>query len=178
VLLWLYPFAKRFTDFPQVILGVQMGLGYPVGMTAMGFDPSRLLEPENAKQVGAIGAFYMANVCWVIVYDTIYAHQDLKDDISAGVKSMAVRFQHHSKLMLTSMCVMEVLLLLASGILCDFGRGYTAFACGGVWVSLVYMVSTVNLEEATECLWWFKNGCWLVAGSISKGLVAEFLEIR
>lgn len=77
----LYPFAKRFTSWPQAILGLAFAYGGLVGWTA---------------QTGALAApsllIYLAAVLWTIGYDTIYALQDIRDDIAAGVLSTARTF--------------------------------------------------------------------------------------
>ena len=83
----LYPFAKRFTSWPQAILGMAFGFGGILGWTATTgtLDPPALL-------------LYLAAILWTIGYDTIYALQDIADDERAGVKSTARLFGKHVKL--------------------------------------------------------------------------------
>lgn len=171
-LLWLYPFAKRFTQYPQLVLGFHIALGIYLGMSAMGYD---VWTDKSPTRVAATVAFYLACVAWTVVYDTIYAHQDLKDDIKAGVKSMAVRFQHSAKTVLFSTAALQVLLLVAAGILGKFSVSYFSITCAGTAIALVYMISAVDLNQPAECMWWFKNGCWLVGSTIAGGLVKEYL---
>lgn len=82
----LYPFAKRFTSWPQAILGMAFGFGGILGWTATTgtLDPPALL-------------LYLAAILWTIGYDTIYALQDIADDERAGVKSTARLFGKHVK---------------------------------------------------------------------------------
>ncbi len=81
VLVAVYPFAKRFTYWPQVVLGLTFKWGALVGWVAV---------------QGALGAapllLYAGAVLWTIGYDTIYAHQDKEDDVMVGLKSTALRF--------------------------------------------------------------------------------------
>ncbi|RYP69050.1 hypothetical protein DL769_005368 [Monosporascus sp. CRB-8-3] len=104
LLLALYPFAKRFTDFPQIVLGIQLAIGFFMGFASIDHDllrsPRSLDGLENDRKDHALLAFYLANVCWTIVYDTVYAQQDVEDDAKAGVRSMAVRFRGSTRTLL------------------------------------------------------------------------------
>ncbi|KAF2962889.1 hypothetical protein GQX73_g10686 [Xylaria multiplex] len=181
-LLALYPFAKRFTDFPQMILGVQVGIGVFMGIAAIDDscfrDIGGFATIRSNQNIQAMMAFYLANACWTVVYDTIYAQQDVEDDVKAGVRSIAVRFRGNTRALLWSVSSIVVATLLASGYLQGFGYGYMAVTCGGTMMSLSYMLSTVNFTVPTECAWWFRNGTWLVGSSISGGLILEIFRAR
>jgi 4-hydroxybenzoate polyprenyltransferase len=73
-----------------------------MGSAAMGYNPFvgslSQATSENDGRIISIVAFYASNTLWAIIYDTIYAHQDIKDDSKAGVKSMAVKFGTKIKL--------------------------------------------------------------------------------
>ncbi|KAI1813505.1 UbiA prenyltransferase family-domain-containing protein [Poronia punctata] len=170
-LLWLYPFAKRFTDFPQVILGVQVGIGFFMGRAAVVW----LFWDYDYR---ALTAFYLANICWTIVYDTVYAQQDVEDDAKAGVRSIAVRFRDRTKGLLWTVAMAQVALLLASGYWEGFGGGYMTMCCGGVFLSQAYMLLTIDLRDPEECSWWFRRGTWFVGLSICGGLLLECLGVR
>jgi 4-hydroxybenzoate polyprenyltransferase len=81
----IYPFAKRFTWWPQVFLGLAFNWGALLAWTA---------------HTGSLGApavvLYMAGIAWTLFYDTIYAHQDTEDDALIGVKSTARLFGDRS----------------------------------------------------------------------------------
>lgn len=171
-LLFLYPFAKRFTDFPQLILGFQVGIGIPLGMAAVGWN-SRETKPQTWQ---ALASLYFANICWTVVYDTVYAQQDVEDDTKAGVRSMAVRFRNGTRILLTSVATLLVVLLVAAGILEGMSATYFTLACGGTAGSMVWMLTTIDLKRPEQCMWWFKNGCWLVGLSIAAGLGCEALN--
>jgi len=77
----IYPFMKRYTHFPQVFLGAAFGWAIP-----MVYMATQQTIPAEAWLL------FMANLCWVLAYDTIYAMADYDDDIKAGIKSTAVLF--------------------------------------------------------------------------------------
>ena len=80
----LYPFMKRWTDFPQAWLGLVFTWGAPVGWVAMRGDLP-----------GVLAALYAGSVCWCVGYDTIYALQDREDDALVGIGSCALTLGRH-----------------------------------------------------------------------------------
>lgn len=100
---------KRITYWPQFVLGMTFNWGALLGWSAVKGD---LL-------LSACLPLYAAGVCWTIVYDTIYAHQDKRDDIIVGIKSTALRFGKDTKLWLTGFSAGMIGGLLTTGIVCD-----------------------------------------------------------
>ena len=174
ILLALYPFAKCFIDYPQVVLGFQMSIGVVMGSAAMGMNPLSTLE--NSRLLTSVGALYASNVTWTVIYDTIYAHQDIQDDFKAGVKSMAVRFGDSTKFLLSSLAVLQVALLVGMGVVMEIDFIYFAVTCGGALATLGYMIWSVDLRKPEECWWWFQNGCWYTGGAIASGFLLEYLR--
>ena len=173
ILLALYPFAKRFTDYPQVVLGIQLSTGVIMGSTAMGMNP---FSPfENPRVQASVSALCASNIAWTIIYDTIYAHQDIKDDSKAGVKSMAVKFGDSTKFLLSGLALLQVALLIGVGVVMEMGFFYFAVTCGGALATLGFMIWSVDLQKPEECWWWFKNGCWYTGGAIAGGFLLEYL---
>jgi 4-hydroxybenzoate polyprenyltransferase len=148
-LLFLYPFTKRFTDFPQLILGFQVSIGFLLGMAAV--DPDAFGNTAYSKE--AVAAFYLMNVAWTLVYDTVYAQQDVEDDAKAGVRSMAVRFRNGPRMLLTGVVVLQMVLLGLTGTLQGMGAAYFAVACGGTLLSMLWMLTTIDLKKPSECMW-------------------------
>lgn len=169
-LLWLYPFGKRFTDYPQIILGIQISIGFLMGLVAMGMD----LLHQSDKVQGGSWSFYASLVAWTVVYDTVYARQDIRDDAKAGVKSMAVLFQHLMRPLLCVCASIQVGLLVAAGWLAGLGTIYYVVSCGGVALSLFTMIMSVKLDEPADCMWWFKNACWHVGIPLASGLIGQY----
>lgn len=97
----IYPFCKRFTNFPQVLLGFLFNSGMLAGFLniSTSFDYT-LLFP------------YLAFIFWTIIYDTIYAMQDINDDKMIGIKSTAIKFGSKYKLILHLLNTFYLLLLL------------------------------------------------------------------
>lgn len=177
-LLALYPFAKRFTDYSQAILGFQIALGLFMGLAALEPDflgrlTALAAAPAADQTTWAMCAFYLACACWTMIYDTVYAQQDVKDDAKAGVRSMAVYFRGRERILLWSLVLTMVASLTACGLWQGFGVAYFACACGGVLSSLSYMLLTINFDNCDECSWWFEQGYRFVAISLVLGLSLE-----
>lgn len=101
----IYPFAKRFTWWPQVFLGIAFNWGALLGYAAI------------AGELTAAPVFlYLAGIAWTLFYDTIYAHQDKEDDVLIGVKSTARLFGDNTPVWLKRFLVVCVLLITGAVI--------------------------------------------------------------
>jgi 4-hydroxybenzoate polyprenyltransferase len=165
-----YPLAKRVTYYPQFVLGLTFSWGAIMGFPALGID----LLANNAALVAA-GCLYASNVAWTILYDIIYAHMDVKDDVKAGIKSIVVRHGNDSKAVLTGLAATQVGLLAAAGVAIGASPVYFVGVCGSAVATLAVMIRRVNLESVPNCWWWFRYGCWFTGGGVSLGLGAEYL---
>ncbi|MCJ1309050.1 hypothetical protein MMC25_002705 [Agyrium rufum] len=185
----IYPFCKRVTHYPQIVLGFSLALGQFVGAAATGLDPVSLIS--RAWQNGGIGLggwglsgdrgregqigtamiyFYGANVLNTIIYDAVYAHQDLADDVKAGVKSVAVAWREKTQPVIMGLAAAEIGLLTAAGYFSGFGSGYFGFAVGGTAAVLGTMVTDVRLDVPESCAKWFGYLLWGTGATISIGL--------
>ena len=168
VLTALYPLAKRITNYPQVVLGLTWSWGAVIGLPAMGVQ---LGDDTQAFKVAS--CLYGSGIAWTILYDMMYAHQDLQDDKKAGVKSIAIRFERNAKFVLSGLGIVQMLLLLATGSAVDAGIFYyLGYIFAAMSVSI--MVRTVDLQKPSSCWWWFQNGCWLTGGSVALGCCGEY----
>lgn len=165
-----YPLAKRVTHYPQFVLGLTFSWGAIMGFPALGVD---LLQ--NSAALTAAGFLYASNVAWTVLYDMIYAHMDIKDDAKAGIKSIALKHDEHTKQILSGLAVAQIGLLAAAGVAAGAGPVFFIGSCGGAAITLSVMIKRVNLKSVKDCWWWFVNGCWLTGGVISAGLGAEYL---
>jgi 4-hydroxybenzoate polyprenyltransferase len=170
ILVATYPLAKRVTYYPQLVFGLTYSWGTIMGFPALGVD----LLSNNSALVAA-GCLYAGNVAWGILYDMIYAHQDAKDDVKAGIKSIVVRHGHQTKPILTGLGAVQVGFLAAAGMAVGASPVFFVGACGGAVASLGTMIYKVKLDSVADCWWWFKNGSWITGGSISLGMLAEYL---
>ena len=136
---------KRFTYWPQIGLGLAFSWGALMGWAAAF---GRLDLPAYLLYSGAI--------CWVIGYDTIYAHQDREDDALIGVKSTALLFGARTKPMLARvLCGGDLLIALAGGAAgggCIFGLGLLAFASHLAW-----QIVRLDIDDPANCLVVFKS---------------------
>jgi 4-hydroxybenzoate polyprenyltransferase len=168
-----YPLAKRVTNYPQFVLGLTFSWGAIMGFPALGID---ILADQSAL-VAAV-ALYASCVAWTVNYDMIYAHMDIKDDVSAGIKSIALRHEHNTKAVLSGLSVAQIGLLAVAGYFAGAGPVFFIGSCGGAAVTLATMTWRVRLKEVKNCWWWFKNGCWWTGGAISLGLLGDYLVRR
>ncbi|KAL0940691.1 4-hydroxybenzoate polyprenyl transferase [Colletotrichum truncatum] len=165
-----YPLAKRVTYYPQAVLGLTFSWGAMMGFPALGID---LLSNSGALMAAA--CLYTSNVAWTVLYDMIYAHQDIKDDAKAGIKSIALKHDAETKQVLTGLAAVQIGLLGLAGFAAGAGPLFYIGSCGGAAVTLGIMIKRVNLKSVKDCWWWFCNGCWLTGGVISLGLAADYV---
>jgi 4-hydroxybenzoate polyprenyltransferase len=109
----LYPFMKRYTQLPQVMLGAAFSWGM-----IMAFAEAKGEIPPVAWLL------FSANILWTIAYDTMYAMVDRDDDISIGVKSTAILFAHYDKRIIGFLQLITLALLLTVGEMLAFGWPY------------------------------------------------------
>ncbi|KAI1139193.1 prenyltransferase [Hypoxylon sp. FL0543] len=162
-----YPWAKRHTYFPQVVLGFCLSWGIMVGSSATGIekpwaDPAAL-------------SLLLASILWTMIYDTIYAYQDIEDDVKIGVRSTAVLFGSYTKCLLWVLISLLGACLLLYGEMAQMGATYYVVTIGGCLSSLSAMVANVELKNDASCWWWFSCGFWFTGISITVGLLAGYL---
>lgn len=143
----VYPFAKRFTDWPQFFLGLAFSWGGLMGWAGL----------TGSLSMAAV-LVYIAAIVWTIGYDTIYAHQDKEDDALIGVRSTARLFADDTKIWLGGFySVMGVLLAVAFWLA---GAGFPAYlGLLAALVLLAYQIIVLDIDNPTQCLALFKlNG--------------------
>jgi 4-hydroxybenzoate polyprenyltransferase len=141
----VYPFMKRITYWPQIVLGLAFSWGALMGWPA---TFARLDLPAFLLYAGAIS--------WVIGYDTIYAHQDREDDALIGIKSTALLFRERTKPMLALFYALAVALIALAGWNAGaglvFALGLLAFAAHLAW-----QIARLNVDDPVNCLVVFKS---------------------
>ncbi len=120
----IYPFAKRFTWWPQMFLGIAFNWGALLAWTAH----------TGHLELPAV-ILYLAGIAWTLFYDTIYAHQDTEDDALIGVKSTARLFAENSGKWLFGFLVLTVLLMAFAVVQATIDQSPFALlvALGGPW---------------------------------------------
>ena len=140
----IYPFAKRFTDWPQFFLGLAFSWGALMGWAGLfgGLSWAPVL-------------LYLGSVAWTIGYDTIYAHQDKEDDALVGVRSTARLFGANTKAWLAGLYGLTLVLLLAA--YAGAGVGFIAYL--GLFVAAVmfaWQILVLDIDNPDQCLQLFK----------------------
>jgi 4-hydroxybenzoate polyprenyltransferase len=137
----VYPFAKRFTWWPQLFLGVAFNWGALLGWTA---------------HAGSLGwpavALYAGGIAWTLFYDTIYAHQDAEDDALIGVRSTARLFGDQTPRWLRRFLVATVCLIGLAVLLAGLSGNVLALvvALGGAWAMGWHMTWQLTLFDPED----------------------------
>ena len=154
----VYPFMKRITHWPQIVLGLAFSWGALMGWAAWfgRLDPPAYL-------------LYAGSIAWVIGYDTIYAHQDREDDALVGVKSTALLFGERTKQMLALFYGLAVALIGAAGWTAGAGPVY-AVGLAAFAAHLAWQIARLDIADPDLCLVVFKSdrdaGLILFAGMV------------
>ncbi len=170
VLVVTYPLAKRVTHYPQFVLGLTFSWGAIMGFPALGID---ILADHLAMTT--VAALYASCVSWTVLYDMIYAHMDIKDDVIVGIKSIAIRHEKKTKVILSALGIFQVVMLAAAGNACGAGPIFYFGSCGSAATTIGLMIWKVRLKQVKSCWWWFKNGALFTGGGIAAGLLADYL---
>ena len=141
----LYPFVKRFSYWPQAVLGLAFNwgalLGWPAVLGRLDWTPVVL---------------YAGAVCWTIGYDTIYAHQDREDDDLIGLKSTALRFGRATKPWLAVLYGAAWLAITAAGLLAAAGTAFLLVMLIAA-AQLAWQIATLDIDNAENCLKRFRS---------------------
>jgi 4-hydroxybenzoate polyprenyltransferase len=169
IIMMIYPFGKRFTHFPQLIMGSGFTVSIFMACAAVGADAS-------VGSAHYASALFLGVACMLIVAiaDTIHAYQDLHDDARAGIKSMTLILGDRPKTWLWTVTAGIEGLLLMVGHQNDFSPFYYLITCGGSFFVLSAMLVLVDLRVAADCRWWFHRGGIGSVFAIVSGLYIEY----
>ncbi|ELX8379882.1 4-hydroxybenzoate octaprenyltransferase [Providencia vermicola] len=144
-LAWVYPFVKRVSHLPQVVLGAAFGWSIPMGFSAVS---------ESLPLVCWL--LFLVNILWSVIYDTQYAMVDRNDDLKIGVKSTAILFGQYDKLIIGILQVVMIGLLVAIGLLANLGVTYYISLLLAALLFVYQQKLMVNRERA-PCFKAFMN---------------------
>ncbi|OLP54497.1 4-hydroxybenzoate polyprenyltransferase [Rhizobium rhizosphaerae] len=162
VIVAAYPFAKRVTNWPQLVLGLAFSWGALMGWSA---EFSTIGLPAVA--------LYLAAIAWTIGYDTIYAYQDREDDALVGIGSTARRFGERPKPWLTALYGAALVFMLVA--FASAGVGFLAYlGLLAAAVVLAYQILALRIHDAEQCLALFRANN-IVGLIIFIGLVAAWI---
>ncbi|MBT3430262.1 MAG: 4-hydroxybenzoate octaprenyltransferase [Proteobacteria bacterium] len=152
-----YPLAKRFTNLPQVYLGVAFSWGIPMAFTAQDSP----LMPLAWWLLGT-------NLLWTVAYDTMYAMADRPDDLKAGIKSSAIMFGRFELAINTSLQAITLLSLALMGLYLGFGVIFY-LGLGAAALTAVYQLYLCKDRDRQRCFKAFLNNIWF-GGFVFAGL--------
>jgi len=160
-LAFCYPFMKRYTHLPQMVLGAAFSWSIP-----MAFAAQTGTVPETVWLV------FAAVVIWTVIYDTFYAMVDRDDDVRIGVKSTAVLFGEQDRMMTTSLQVMVVLALLMMGSRFDLHWIYYLSVVVTA-VLFAYQQRLIRERQPDQCFKAFLNNNW-VGLAVFSGIALDY----
>jgi 4-hydroxybenzoate polyprenyltransferase len=144
-LAWVYPFMKRVTHLPQVVLGAAFGWGIPMAYAAV----------SEALPLSC-WLLLLANICWTVAYDTLYAMVDRDDDLKIGIKSTAVLFGRYDKIIVGLLQLVTLLLMLWIGFLMQLsGAFYWSLLLAGAL--FVHQQKQIASRDRDACFRAFMN---------------------
>ena len=152
-----YPLAKRFTNLPQVYLGVAFSWGIPMAFTAQDSP----LMPLAWWLLGT-------NLLWTVAYDTMYAMADRPDDLKAGIKSSAIMFGRFELVINALLQAITLLSLALMGLYLGFGVIFY-LGLGAAALTAVYQLYLCKDRDRQQCFKAFLNNIWF-GGFVFAGL--------
>lgn len=148
-LAWVYPFVKRVSHLPQVVLGAAFGWSIPMAFAAVG-------ESLPAE----CWLLFAVNIIWSVIYDTQYAMVDRNDDLKIGVKSTAILFGRFDKIIIGILQLVMILMLLWIGMMVNLsGIFYWSLLLAGAL--FVYQQRLMADRERDPCFQAFMNNNYI-----------------
>ncbi|AKA38429.1 4-hydroxybenzoate polyprenyltransferase [Yersinia ruckeri] len=140
-LAWVYPFMKRVTHLPQVVLGAAFGWSIPMGFAAVS---------ESLPVVCWL--LLLANICWTVAYDTLYAMVDRDDDLRIGVKSTAILFGQYDRLIVGLLQLATLVLMAVIGYLMHLGGAFywSVLLAGALFIHQQKMIAKRQREPCFQ----------------------------
>jgi 4-hydroxybenzoate polyprenyltransferase len=158
----IYPFTKRFTQIPQLFLGLAFGWAVPMAFTAL------------QNQIPPVAwVLFAATVLWALIYDTMYAMVDRDDDLKIGVKSTAILFGRFDRVAIALLQVSMLGLLLWVARLAGLGPLYLAGVGAGAAL-FAYQQWLIRGRDRALCFRAFLNNHYFGL-LIFAGLAADYL---
>ena len=157
----IYPFMKRYTHMPQVVLGMAFGWSVPMAFAA---------QTNSVPKIAWL--IYVVTVLWAVIYDTMYAMADRMDDLKIGVKSTAILFGDADRVIIGILQAMMLFSLYLIGQQAQMGDTYTLAILISA-VLMVYHQYLIRFRQPAACISAFLNNNW-VGAVIFIGIVANY----
>ncbi|HCG7963556.1 TPA: 4-hydroxybenzoate octaprenyltransferase [Vibrio parahaemolyticus] len=161
VLAFIYPFMKRYTHIPQLFLGLAFSWAIPMAWAA-----------QTGELPVMVWFVFVINALWTIAYDTQYAMVDRDDDLKIGIKSTAILFGRHDKLIIGVLQLVTLAMLVGLGQFYQLGQSYywTVLIAASLFV---YQQRLIRHRERDLCFRAFLNNNY-VGMVIAIGLLVAF----
>lgn len=164
ILAVIYPFMKRVTHLPQVVLGAAFGWAVPMAFAA---------QSGTVPQVGWL--MFTTTILWATVYDTMYAMVDRQDDMALGLKSTAILFGEADRLIIGILQAMVLICLVMIGFQAKLGMiYYTGVAAGGAL--FIYQQRLIRFRERDDCFRAFLNNNWFGL-AVFLGILIDYVAV-
>ncbi len=159
----IYPFMKRYTHMPQIVLGMAFGWAVPMAFAA---------QTNSVPKIAWL--IYVVTVLWAVIYDTMYAMADRADDLKIGVKSTAILFGDADRVIIGILQVMMLFALYLIGQQAQLGDVYNiaVLITAGL---MVYQQYLIRYRQPALCISAFLNNNWLGL-VIFGGIVLSYLS--
>ncbi|KAH8113334.1 4-hydroxybenzoate polyprenyl transferase [Phellopilus nigrolimitatus] len=161
----IYPFMKRITHWPQAVLGLAFNWGALLGWSAV----------AGSVNWSVALPLYAGGICWTLVYDSIYAHQDKTDDRAVGIRSTALLFGEHSRTVLSALSASSLALVTYAGHLNAQGPLFYAGA-GLAGAQLVRVLLRTDFDSRPSC-WRGFVGCGWAGFWVWMGALTDFFAL-
>ena len=162
VLAAVYPFTKRVTHLPQVVLGAAFGWAIPMAFAAQAGELPRVAW-----------LLFVVNILWSVAYDTLYAMVDREDDLKIGVKSTAILFGEADRLVVAVLQLLVLLGLSLVGSLAGLG-GFYAIGLLVAALLALYQQYLIRGRDPKRCFEAFLNNNWFGA-AVFAGIALDYL---
>ena len=137
----LYPFSKRWTNLPQLILGLAFAMSVPMAFSA-----------QTGTVPASAGWIFLATVLWTLIYDTFYVMADRDEDLKIGVKSTAILFAKYDQIFITLLQILLMIVFIKIGNLFDLGAFYDI----SLIIILLFMIYHQFLIKKRQKMDYFK----------------------
>lgn len=162
-LAWMYPFMKRYTHLPQLVLGAAFGWSIPMAFSAV----------SEALPL-TCWLLFIANICWTVAYDTQYAMVDRDDDLKIGIKSTAILFGKQDRLIIGLLQIAVIALMAIIGVLNELnGAFYWSLLLASAL--FIHQQKLISGRGRSECFRAFMNNNY-VGFLLFLGIALNFLH--
>ncbi|KIM46021.1 hypothetical protein M413DRAFT_441090 [Hebeloma cylindrosporum] len=164
-LVTIYPLMKRITNWPQAVLGLAFNWGALLGWSAV----------AGTVDWNVCLPLYAGGVCWTLVYDSIYAHQDKVDDVQVGIRSTALLFAEQSRPILTGLTASTLSLISYAGDINSQGEAFY-LGLGLATIQLARVLYRTDFNNRPSC-WKGFVGCGWAGFWIWMGTLGDYVML-